>query len=197
MAAPLNRRAESLYDPISDWLKKFERPGPHRGDFAMIKERERVAIFGMGRVGMAAYYSLEQRFPGHVIGFDRSPEKVAVHRGVERNVRLADATDSDFWEQVCPNEDLDMVVLAMPSHKANLHAVETLKRHDYDGVVIVSGKQDFQVQQLRDLGVDAAFNLYAQAGVNFANHIYAVFLQQRPDLVATWEAAGEVREGSL
>jgi len=194
IAAPLNRRAESLYDPISDWLKKFERPGEHPGDFAAIKGRERVAIFGMGRVGLAAYHALEHRFPGHVIGFDRSPEKIAIHREIDRNVRLADATDSDFWERVCPSDDLDMVVLAMPSHKANLHAIETLKRHDFAGVVIVSGQQDFEVQELRATGVDAAFNLYAQAGTNFANHIYNVFLQQRPDLVATWRAAHEVRE---
>ncbi|MBK1831098.1 cation:proton antiporter [Verrucomicrobiaceae bacterium R5-34] len=194
IAAPLNRRAESLYDPISDWLKRFERPGEHEGDFAAIKGRERVAIFGMGRVGLAAYHTLEHRFPGHIIGFDRSPEKIAIHQEAERNVRLADATDSDFWERVCPNDDLDMVVLAMPSHKAHLHAIETLKRHHYSGVVIVSGKQDYEVQELRDTGVDAAFNLYAQAGVNFANHIYNVFLQQRPDLVASWRAANEVRD---
>ncbi|MGJ8676061.1 MAG: cation:proton antiporter domain-containing protein [Akkermansiaceae bacterium] len=194
IAAPLNRRAESLYDPISDWLKKFERPGKHQGDFAAIKSRERVAIFGMGRIGLATYHALEHRFPGHVIGFDRSPEKIAIHQKAERNVRLADATDSDFWERVCPSDDLDMVVLAMPVHKANLHAIETLKRHDFSGVVIVSGLHDFEVQELRAMGVDAAFNLYAQAGTNFANHIYNVFLQQRPDLVETWRAGYEVKE---
>ncbi len=112
----------------------------------------------------------------------------------ERNVRLADATDSDFWERVCPRDALDMVVLAMPSHKGNLHAIETLKRHDFSGVVIVSAQQDYEMQELRATGVDAAFNLYAHAGNSFGNHIYNVFLQQRPDLVATWVKAGEVRE---
>ncbi|MGJ8655806.1 MAG: cation:proton antiporter domain-containing protein [Akkermansiaceae bacterium] len=194
LAAPLNRRAENLYDPISDWLKKFERPGKHEGDFSPIMERERVAIFGMGRIGLAAYHSLEHRFPGHVIGFDRSPDKIRIHQGAERNVRLADATDSDFWERVCPHNDLDMVVLAMPVHAANLHAIETLKRHGFGGVVIVSGQQDYEVQELRAMGVDAAFNLYTQAGVNFANHIYNVFLQQRPDLVASWREADQVRD---
>ena len=193
VVAPLSRRAESLYDPISEWLKKFERRGRHRDDLPMIRGRERVAIFGIGRVGLAAYYALEQRFPNHVIGFDRDPSKVQVHREVERNVRLADATDSDFWERVCPRDALDMVVLAMPSYKANLHAIETLKRHDYSGVVIVSAQQDYEIQELRATGVDAAFNLYAHAGISFANHIYNVFLQQRPDLVATWMEAGEVR----
>lgn len=193
VAAPVSRRAESLYDPISDWLKKFERRGRHRDDLPIVRGRERVAIFGMGRVGMAAYHALEHRFPDHVIGFDSDPAKVRIHQEVERNVRLADATDSDFWERVCPRDGLDMVVLAMPSHKANLHAIETLKRHHFAGVVIVGGQQDHEIEELRNTGVDAAFNLYAQAGASFAHHIYNVFLQQRPDLVAAWQAAGEVR----
>lgn len=194
VAAPLNRRAESLYDPISDWLKKFERRGEHRGDFAKLGEKERVAVFGMGQVGLAAYYSLENRFPGHVIGFDRNPERVSLHQEVERNVRVADAMDSDFWEAVCPDNHLDMVVLAMPSHKAHLDAIETLKRHDYGGVVIVSAKREDEVKELRTKGVDAAFNLYGEAGEAFARHTFQVLEQQRPDLVASWQAAGELRE---
>lgn len=194
VAAPFNRRAESLYDPISDWLKKFERQGRHRDDLPSIQGRERVAIFGIGRVGLAAYHALEHRFPGHVIGFDRDSTKVEVHQEQERNIRLADATDSDFWESACPRDALDMVILAMPSHKANLHAIETLKRHEFTGVVIVSAQQDYEMQEIRATGVDAAFNLYAHAGNSFANHIYNVFLQQRPDLVTTWAAAGEVRK---
>ncbi|MEM9079140.1 MAG: cation:proton antiporter family protein [Verrucomicrobiota bacterium] len=195
VAAPLNRRAEQLYDPISGPLKKLQTRGRHRDDLPVIRRGERVAIFGMGRVGLAAYHSLENRFPGHVIGFDRDPRKVELHQSVERNVMLADATDSDFWERVCPKDDLDLVVLAMPKHQANLHAIETLKRHDYSGVVVAAGQRDFEVKELRSTGVDAAFDLFANAGSNFANHVFNVFLQQRPDLVKTWEAAGEVREG--
>lgn len=191
LAAPLNRRARKIYDRHSDWLKKFERTGLHRGDLPIIGPKEHLAIFGMGRVGLAAYHTLEQRFPGHLIGFDRSPEKVTRHREQERNVRLADATDSDFWEEVCPGDKLDMVVLTMSSHTANVHAVEALKRHQFDGVVIVIGKHHHEIKELRALEVDAAFNLYAQAGLNFAHHIFDVFLQQRPDLVASWQSTGE------
>ena len=186
LASPLNRRARKLYDPRSDWLKRFERDGSHRDEIPNIRPRERLAIFGMGRVGLAAYHSLEQKFPGHLIGFDRNPEKVAAHGKLERNVQLADATDSDFWEEVCPNDELDMIVLTMSSHAANVHAVEALKRHKFTGVVIVIAKHDHEVKQLRELGVDTAFNLYAQAGLNFAEHIFGVFQQQRPDLVDEW-----------
>jgi hypothetical protein len=193
IASPLNRRARKLYDRNSDWLKKFEREGSHRGDLPNIQPNERLAIFGMGRIGLAAYHTLAQKFPGHLIGFDRSPEKVAAHRAQERNVRLADATDSDFWEEVCPNDELDMVILTMSYHAANVHAVEALRRHDFTGVVIVIAKHDHEVKELRQLNVDAAFNLYAEAGLNFANHIFNVSTQQRPDLVDKWQNSRQPR----
>lgn len=186
LAAPLNRRAEKLYDPISSPLRKWETKGRHRDDLPVIENGERVAIFGMGRVGMAAYHVLEDRFPGMVIGLDRDPKAVEEHQERERNVKLADATDSDFWENVCPKDDLDLVVLAMPTHGANVHAVETLKRHDFQGVVAVAGKFPEEVREFRELGVDTAFNLYAHAGSTFAGHVINVFGQQRPDLTKKW-----------
>ncbi|MEM7600744.1 MAG: cation:proton antiporter family protein [Verrucomicrobiota bacterium] len=193
VAAPLSRRAEKLYDPISDRLKKWETKGSRRDDLPTIENGERIAIFGMGRVGMAAYHSLEGRFPGKIIGFDRDPVKVEAHVEAERNVKAADATDSDFWESVCPSDELDLVVLAMPTHSANMHAVETLQRHDFRGVVAASAVYDKEIKELRALGVDTAFNLYAQAGGTFARHVMEVFHQQRPDLSIPWikEREGE------
>ncbi|MEM1442988.1 MAG: cation:proton antiporter family protein [Verrucomicrobiota bacterium] len=193
-AAPLNRRAESLYDPISDKLRKWETEGSHRDDLPAIENGERIAIFGMGRVGMAAYHSLEGRFPGKIIGFDRDPNKIAAHTEAERNVKIADATDSDFWERVCPSDALDLVVLAMPTHSANVHAIETLQRHDFKGVVAVAAVYGWEIKELRKLGVDTAFNLYAQAGGTFARHVMEVFHQQRPDLSIAWIKEREFEE---
>ncbi|HEY5792099.1 MAG TPA: cation:proton antiporter family protein [Chthoniobacterales bacterium] len=186
MAAPVCRRAEEFYDPISTWLKRFETPVHHPDDLPVQLQEERIAIFGMGRVGVSAYNALQSRFPGRVIGFDRDPAQVEAHRAAERNVVLADATDSDFWERVSLRDHMDLVVLAMPNHLANVHAAQTLKRHGYEGVVAATGKFDDEVKELRELGVDTAFNLYSEAGAGFAHHVYNVFRQQRPDLVSSY-----------
>ena len=197
VAAPLNRRAEQIYDPISQSLRKWETRGRHRDDLPILQNGERVGIFGMGRVGLAAYKTLEAQFPGQVIGFDRDPIAVEAHRKLERNVKLADATDSDFWERVCPKDKLDLAVLAMPTHGANLHAIETLKRHEFHGVVAVAGKFRDEVQELRELGVDTAFDLYSQAGTGFAHHVLHVFRQQRPDLAHAWRRDKEESQATL
>ena len=185
-AAPFNRRAEELYDPISDFLKRFETKGTHPDDLPIETRGERIAIFGMGRVGLMAYKNLDRRFPERVIGFDRDPVAVEIHQRAGRNVLLADATDSDFWERVRVKENIDLVILAMPKHGANVHAARTLKRHAFEGVVTATGKFDDEVKELRELGLDTAFNLYSEAGAGFADHVAHVFSQQRPDLASAW-----------
>jgi len=189
--APLSRKAEELYDPICDFLKRFETKGQHPDDLPIQTKGERIGIFGMGRVGVAAYRNLQSRFPGQVIGFDRDPAAVEQHRNDGRNVMLADATDSDFWERVRVKDNLDLVILAMPKHTANVHAAQTLRRHEFEGVVAATGKFDDEVKELRLIGLDTAFNLYSEAGAGFADHVFHVFAQQRPDLACTWRAREE------
>jgi len=182
IVAPLSRKAEELYDPISDFLKRFETKGLHPDDLPIQNNGERIAIFGMGRVGVAVYRRLQDRFPGQVIGFDRDLTSVERHQAEGRNVVLADATDSDFWERAQIKDNLDLVVLAMPKHGANIHATQTLKRHKFEGVIAAAGKFDDEVKELREVGLDTAFNLYSEAGAGFADHVFQVFTQQRPDL---------------
>lgn len=186
LVSPLGRRAEELYDPISDFLKRFETKGRHPDDLPIRTNGERIAIFGMGRMGLSAYQRLGERFPGQVIGFDRDPAAVEIHRLADRNVMLADATDSDFWERVSVRDNIDLVVFAMPKHSSNVQAARTLRRHDFPGVVTATGKFDDEVRELRDMGLDTAFNIYSEAGSGFADHVFTVFSQQRPDLANAW-----------
>ncbi|WP_411827211.1 cation:proton antiporter [Luteolibacter sp. AS25] len=185
--APVSRRSEEIYDPISDFLKRFQTRGRHPDDLPIQNKGERIAIFGMGRVGTVAYQRLNERYPGRVIGFDRDPVSVEHHRSAERNVMVADATDSDFWEKVSVKDNIDLVVLAMPKQGSNTHAAKTLKRHDFQGVVVATGKFHDEVKELRAMGLDTAFNLYTEAGAGFAEHVFKVFDQQRPDLSGKWK----------
>ncbi len=189
--APLTRKADLLYAKVGGFLKRFETAGQHPDDFPIETKGRRIAIFGMGRVGVAAYRCLNDRFPGKVIGFDRDPESVAAHQDAGRNVLLADATDTDFWNRVRVTDSIDLAILAMPKHEANVHAARCLKQSGFEGVVASTGKFDDDVKELRGLGLDTAFNLYAEAGNGFANHVYNVFKQQRPDLAGAWKSRDE------
>jgi glutathione-regulated potassium-efflux system ancillary protein KefC len=189
IAAPANRRAESLYNRLHGFLRRFEREGRHPDDLPVRTVSERIAIFGMGRVGFAAYKYLSDRFPGRVIGFDLDPGKVAEHRAAGRNVVVADATDSDFWQRVQLKEDIDLVVLAMPKHAANRHAAETLRRTGFQGVVAATATFDDEVKELMALGVDSAFNLYNEAGAGFARDVARIFREKTPHLARNLEGS--------
>lgn len=188
IVAPLYRMGEQVYEPRRRFLKRFETKGTHPDDLPIDLGEQRIAIFGMGRVGVEAYRYLSQRYPGRVIGFDRDPQAVEMHQQSGRKVLLADATDSDFWRRVSAKDSIDLAVLAMPKHAANIHAAQSLKSCDFHGVVAATGLFDDEVKQLRELGLDTAFNLYSEAGSGFAGHVYHVFNQQRPDLAYAWRA---------
>lgn len=185
IAAPLNRRASEIYARWSGYLQRFEHLEPHADDRVVQIERERIAVFGMGRVGTAAYGELENRFPGRVLGLDRDPGKVETHLAQGRNVMVADATDTDFWVKVRTREKFVMVVLAMPKHEANLRVLEILKRRGYDGMVAATAKFDDEVRELHALGVEAAYNLYEEAGTGFANHVVRTLLKDNPSPIET------------
>lgn len=183
MAAPLNRMAEALYERVARWLHPLETTGRHPDDIVVPDKGEQIAIFGMGRVGLSSYRFLDRRYPDKVIAFDRDPAAVDRHCQQGRNVVLGDATDADFWNQIKTREHpFELVVLAMPKHTVNLHAAETLRRREFQGVVVANAKFDDEVRELRQSGIDTAYNIYNEAGTGFAHHISRVFHQQRPDL---------------
>ena len=174
----------------------METSGRHPDDIVVADKGEQIAIFGMGRVGLSSYKYLDHRYPERVIAFDRDPSSVERHVQLGRNVVMADATDADFWEQVKTREHpFELVVLAMPKHSVNLHAAETLRRLDFQGVVVANAKFDDEVRELRARGIDTAFNLYAEAGAGFAYHASTVFNQQRPDLHSAFVRRGEPDNG--
>jgi len=84
-------------------------------------------------------------------------------------------------------EGIDLVILAMPKHSANLQAAQTLKRHSYKGLVAALAKFDDEVKELRSVGVDTAFDLYSEAGAGFADHVCNVFNQHRPEVFRVLE----------
>ena len=59
----------------------------------------------------------------------------------------------------------------MPNVKEALAAVDMIKRNKYTGLLAAAVKHDDCVQTLKAAGVDAVFNVYAEAGSGFAGHV--------------------------
>jgi predicted Kef-type K+ transport protein len=172
VASPLNTGAHSIFDRRAEKLRRFQSKERHPDDQPINPGQAEIAIFGMGRVGTAAYDEMRAKHGDLVIGIDFDADIVNQHRAAGRNVILGDATDIDFWAraQMGGPTRLRLVVLAMPNHTANMRAVEELKSRKFKGMITATAQFDDEVEELKQAGVHAAFNLYAEAGFGFAEH---------------------------
>ncbi len=173
IAAPLNTYAHALYTRFAGGLKSFETKTRLPEDEPVSPGDATIAIVGMGRVGTGAYDAMRERFGDTVIGLDSNPEKVKAHLDAGRNVILADPTDHDFWEKARTGSrgNIRLVMLTLSSLKENLEVVNQIAEHKYKGVISASAKFDDEVEALKKAGVHAAYNLYAESGSGFAEHV--------------------------
>jgi Trk K+ transport system NAD-binding subunit len=113
---------------------------------------------------------MHQRFGDVVLGLDHDAGVVAAHQEAGRNVIQGDATDREFWEKLQPGK-VNVVLLDMPNQSENLFAIQQLAKSGFKGKVAATVKYDDQIEELINAGVDAAYNIYGEAGSGFADHV--------------------------
>jgi len=170
MSSLANSRAHSLYAGLENTLYKFETIERLPDDKPIDVEDAQVLVFGMGRVGTGVYDTLLAQYGDSLLGIDY--DQVVVNKHIEqgRKVIVGDATDYDFWERLRPGA-VKLILLDMPNVKEALAAVDMIKRNKYQALLAVAVKHDDCVALLKEAGVDSVFNVYAEAGSGFANHV--------------------------
>jgi Trk K+ transport system NAD-binding subunit len=125
----------------------------------------------MGRVGAGAYEHLQTVFKGEVVGVDFDEEKIALNRSMGREIIQGDAGNPDFWQRVDrEGHALELVMLCMPNHEANLNAARAIREWGFKGNIAAVTKYDDEEALLHKAGVDSTFNMYAEVGTGFAQH---------------------------
>jgi hypothetical protein len=66
---------------------------------------------------------------------------------------------------------VEIAVLAMPRHGANVTALACLRESGFSGKVAAVARYDDEVAWAREHGVDIAFNVYAGAGLELADQV--------------------------
>jgi glutathione-regulated potassium-efflux system ancillary protein KefC len=173
LAAPLNSAAHSLYTRFRDRLKGLESAYLLHQDRPIEADNAEIAILGMGRVGSGAYDAMRERFGEVIIGVERDPVSVARHRAVGRRVIEGDATDADFWSKIPRDSKVHLVLLALSHPAESIEVAKRLRDIGFSGTVVASVKFADQEQALKEAGVDAVFNVYADAGVGLAERATA------------------------
>ncbi len=166
-----NTRAHVLYASFENMLCKFESKQRLPDDMPIEVGDAQVLVFGMGRVGAGVYDTLLEKYGDNLLGIDSDLNAVNKNIAEGRNVILGDATDYDFWERLQPGS-VKLIMLDMPNLKELLAAIKMIKKTGYQGLIAVAVKHNEYIEPLKKAGVDSVFNVYAEAGSGFANHVF-------------------------
>lgn len=169
-ASPLNLSSHQLYARMDKSLIRFQRKDRLSSERVITTGNAEILIFGMGRVGTAAYESMRQEYGEIVLGVDNDAIVIEKHKTQGRQIIQGDASDAEFWENL-QTEKVRVILLDMPKPEENLFAFQQLQAHGFKGKVAGTAKYDDQVEMLKAAGFDAAYNIYGEAGAGFASHV--------------------------
>ena len=172
IASPLNVYNSHICKKLCQLFQKMEHHKRLPEDDIVQLVNTRILICGMGRIGTGAYDHLHQSSNGHVVGIDFDDDKVKHHKDAQRKIIQGDSGSPDFWQRIeIKNNQLELIMLCMPNHEANINATEALRGWGYKGKIAAVTKFLDEEQELNELGVDATFNMYAEVGTGFAQQI--------------------------
>lgn len=140
-----------------------------------------IVVFGMGRIGTAAFEHLKNHYGRNVAGVDFDEDRVERHRQCGREIFLGDAVDYDFWQrEVAGGQQLELILLTM-NHEANLAAARRIRERVTNRRLTVSAiaRYEDEAEQLEKKGVDLVFNIYDEAGTGFSEHVCAICVEKK------------------
>ena len=172
VSAPVAERGDSLYRRWRRRLKRLERSRRLPGDEDLQLRDVDIVVFGLGRMGSRAYDAVHSYLPGRILGVDLDPGVVARSASKGRTAVVGDATDPEYWSRAEGLIDkLQWVLLTMSAHEANVAAVNRLRDRGFKGRIAATSSYPDEAQELRTLGVEFAFDVFAEAGAGFASDL--------------------------
>lgn len=169
IAIPFNTHVHSLFGRNFNWLHRFERdtrlPEEEIADLGDAK----IVVMGMGRVGLGVYQYLQELHGDNIIGVDEDNEKSLALQKQGINCVHGDASDYEFWSQTKLAER-EILFVSLSNHSENLYVVQQAQELNFKNTLAVVSRFPDEQQELEQLGC-ITFNLYAEAGHGFAEHV--------------------------
>ncbi len=168
ISSVVNRRLESLVTLAERRFPNQEPEQLHPGDRTIDVAYADAVVLGMGRVGQAAYHQLASEYGLRVVGIEIREDRAAALRKEGLEVIEGDAMDPDLWHRLTRTGELDLALLAMPSHGVNLAAMRHLEAQDFAGTIAAVTQHDHEEADMRN-HAHSVFSLYDGAGKALAD----------------------------
>ncbi|MCK5828822.1 MAG: cation:proton antiporter, partial [Methylococcales bacterium] len=166
VSSAANNYTDNFYTRFSDWLDKFQRSIRLKGDEDIDLSGIQIIVCGMGRVGTGAYDQLIHQGEKHVHGLD-SDEKIVLRQCKSgRKASTTDVSSPDFWSRLdIKNSEIKWILLCTSNVHANAITANLARQKGFKGFISSTTHYPDEDYTLTHAGVDAVFNIYAEAGV--------------------------------
>ncbi len=169
-AAPLNIKANFIYDCFANFLRRFETNTRLAEDHDLDLGGADIIIFGMGPFGTMAYETTRSRVSNRVMAVDYNKRIVEEHRKAGRNVIWGDVTDHDLWRKIDLRK-IKIIMLTLTKQQANLLALQEIKGAGFEGPITAAALFEDHRLELEEAGATAAYNVFSEAGAGYADHV--------------------------
>lgn len=167
--APLNSKANVIYNRFEDFLMKFERKKSRSDAEPSTLGIANYLVVGMGRTGVAAYDYFASKGK-RVVGFDTDPQVLEKQRDQKRRVLYGDANSKNLWENL-DLKNLEGVVVSMREESAKLNVIKRLRERGFTGNISAMVESETQVNELKQAGVNTLCSPLIQAGEELAERV--------------------------
>lgn len=172
ISAPLNEASNQLFARWRPRLSTRESERFLKEDQPIDLGQTRVLIFGMGRVGSAAFLNLSNDDPSTVIGFDVDNTVVDSHFEQGRHVLRGDANNPELWSKLKGYKNqIDLIVLATPHLPSNQSAITLLRGEGYRNSIATIARYPDDELELYAAGANSVYNIFQEAGDGIAQEI--------------------------
>ena len=169
IAVPFNTNVHQLFAKNFQLLNRFERKSRLDKEVFANLGAAKVVILGMGRVGRGAYEYLYREYGEGVTGVDEKTKHAQslLKQGID--CVAGDASDYEFWRQT-NLAACEKIFVCLSNHKENMSIVNLARKIGYQHTLAVVSRFADQQAELEKNGC-ISFNLYAEAGHGFAEHV--------------------------
>lgn len=175
ISSVINKNADDIYTRFRKRLKRFQRDKRLPGDEDIVLSGTRILVCGMGRVGSGAFSYLMDHGEEGLLGLDYDDQAVAKQNAKGRKTYQANCSSPDFWSRLdSENANFEWVLLCMPNIQAKVASAKMARKWGYKHLICATSKFPDEEAILKEAGVDAVFNIYAEAGVGLAQNVQQI-----------------------
>ena len=170
LSSVLTNREETIFSFFNSQITRFQKDKRLAGDENIDLTGRQILVCGMGRVGSGAFDHFAQE--GHkVLGLDYDETVIARRNKAGKETIFANFSSPDFWERLSQDQfDVEWIVICAPNPHTSRVTTSLAREWGFQGLISASTKYPEEQEALQNAGVDAVFNIYAEAGAGLAQH---------------------------